>query len=64
MTLLLRLVRESDGEDLIEYALITTFIGLVGFAAWAAMQTSIGTIYSSYVTAAWALWDPPNPGGT
>jgi Flp pilus assembly pilin Flp len=61
--LIQRLAIETGGQDLIEYALLTTFIGFAGAAAWTAMQTSIGTIYSSYVSAAWNLWEPPNPGG-
>jgi Flp pilus assembly pilin Flp len=62
-----RLVRqlavETAGQDLIEYALLTSFIGFAGAAAWVAMQTGLGNAYNSYIAAAWGLWEPPNPGG-
>jgi Flp pilus assembly pilin Flp len=61
--LLRRLAIETDGQDLIEYALLTAFIGMAGAAAWNLMQTGLGTAYSSYVTAVWNLWDPPDPVG-
>jgi Flp pilus assembly pilin Flp len=58
-----RLALETDGQDLIEYALLTTFIGFAGAAAWALMQTGLGTIYNSYVGAVWGMWEPPDPVG-
>lgn len=62
-TLLRRLALESDGQDLIEYALLTTFIGLSGAAGWTLMQTGLGTIYNSYVGAVWSMWEPADPVG-
>lgn len=62
-TLLRRLAIESDGQDLIEYALLTTFIGFAGAAGWALMQTALGTIYNSYTAAVWRMWEPANPVG-
>lgn len=56
-----RLFLETDGEDVIEYALLTTFIGLVGAAAWSAMQTSLGNAYVGYNQAVWNLWEPADP---
>ena len=43
-----RLLLETDGQDLIEYALLTTFIGFAGAAAWTAMQTGLGNAYSGF----------------
>jgi Flp pilus assembly pilin Flp len=63
MAMLLRLAVETDGQDLIEYALLTTFIGFAGAAAWIAIQTGLGNAYSSYITAAWNLWEPADPVG-
>jgi Flp pilus assembly pilin Flp len=62
-SLLRRLATDTEGQDLIEYALLSTFIGFAGAAAWTAMQAAIGNIYTSYVAAAWSLWEPANPGG-
>jgi Flp pilus assembly pilin Flp len=61
--LLRRLAVETNGQDMVEYALLTTFIGFAGAAAWSLMQTGLGTVYSSYVSAVWNLWDPPDPVG-
>jgi Flp pilus assembly pilin Flp len=63
MGLVRRLAVESDGEDVIEYALLTTFIGFAGAAAWNAMQTGLGNAYTSWVSAAWNLWEPADPVG-
>lgn len=63
MTLLKRLAVDTAGQDLIEYALLSAFIGFAGATAWTAMQTGLGNLYSAYVTAAWNLWEPANPGG-
>jgi Flp pilus assembly pilin Flp len=61
--LLRRLAIETDGQDLIEYALLTAFIGVAGAAGWSAMQVAVGIAYSNYITAVWNLWEPPNPVG-
>jgi Flp pilus assembly pilin Flp len=61
--LLRRLAIETDGQDLVEYALLTAFIGFAGAAAWNLMQTGLGTVYNSYVAAVWNMWDPPDPVG-
>jgi Flp pilus assembly pilin Flp len=58
-----RLAIETDGQDLIEYALLTTFIGMTGAAAWTAIQTGLGIAYASYIDAAWELWEPDDPSG-
>jgi Flp pilus assembly pilin Flp len=63
VTLLRRLAIETDGQDLVEYALLTAFIGCTGAAAWALMQTGLGNAYNSYVAAVWSMWEPPDPVG-
>jgi Flp pilus assembly pilin Flp len=58
-----RLLFETDGQDMIEYALLTTFIGFAGAAAWNAMQTGLGNAYTGFNNAVWNLWSPPDPVG-
>lgn len=58
-----RLVFETDAQDLIEYALLTAFIGFAGAAAWNVMLTSLGILYGGVADAPWALWEPANPVG-
>ena len=63
MSTLRRLFFETDGQDMIEYALLTTFIGFAGAAAWSAMQTGLGNAYSGFNDGVWNLWEPADPVG-
>ena len=58
-----RLLVETDAQDLIEYALLTTFIGFAGAAAWNAMLASLGLLYGGVADAPWSLWEPADPVG-
>jgi Flp pilus assembly pilin Flp len=46
-TLMIRLVREEHGQDLIEYALIATFVSLVAAAGATALGTSLNGWYNA-----------------
>lgn len=63
MNILRRLVVETAGEDVIEYALLTTFIGFAGAAAWNVMRTGLANAYASYSGAVWNVWEPADPVG-
>jgi Flp pilus assembly pilin Flp len=43
---LVRLLRKDDGQDIVEYALLVAFVGLVVLAAALALQDAMGTFYS------------------
>ena len=58
-----RLFFETTGEDIVEYALLTAFIGFAGAAAWNAMRTSLGTAYVGLNASVWNLWEPADPVG-
>ena len=58
----LRLVRDDSGQDVIEYALLTAFIGLAGISVFELLRTTIGTTYGSWNTNANNLSLTPNPG--
>jgi Flp pilus assembly pilin Flp len=63
-TMLRRLMRDDDGQDLIEYALLSAAIGLAGMVAWAAISTSIGTAYQTWNTDVQNISAcTPDPGG-
>jgi Flp pilus assembly pilin Flp len=53
-----RLVREDDGQDVLEYALLTASIGLAGLAVMNAMGVTLSTAYVSWNTAIDNLWEP------
>jgi Flp pilus assembly pilin Flp len=64
MTLLIRFAAEDDGQDLIEYALLTAAIGFCAVAAINAMEVAINAAYSSWVgpdTGVNGLWETPSP---
>jgi Flp pilus assembly pilin Flp len=53
--------REDDGQDLVEYALLTALIGLVGVTVWSTIVTLIGDRYTDYDNGVQGLWDSPAP---
>ena len=59
----MRLVRDESGQDIIEYALLTAAIGIVGVVAWQSINGGIGTAYSGWDSGTQNLWEPPDPGG-
>jgi pilus assembly protein Flp/PilA len=65
MSLLLEdLLRDEGGQDLIEYALLAAFVGLVGIAAFSRIETAIATAYTTFTTNENDNWQMPDPGGS
>ena len=62
LTILLRLIREDDGQDIVEYALLTAGIGIVSVATFPLIAAGIGTVYARYDRDTQAVWEVPNPG--
>ena len=60
--LLMRLMREDDGQDLVEYALLTAAIGLAGVATWPLIEAGIGDAYRKFDRDTQNIWEVPNPG--
>ena len=63
-TLLVRLIRDDEGQDLIEYALLTAGLGLAGIAVWPAITTAVGVAYGTWDTRTQGLWETPPPSGS
>jgi Flp pilus assembly pilin Flp len=59
-----RLLTHEAGQDLIEYALLATFVGLVGIAAFSRLEAAIGTAYAAYISSTNNNWQMPDPGGS
>jgi pilus assembly protein Flp/PilA len=49
--LLARFVREEEGQDLVEYALLVGFIGLVAVTGVTALGNAINTYYGTTILA-------------
>jgi Flp pilus assembly pilin Flp len=61
--LLGRLLREERGQDIIEYALLAAFIGVVGILTWQAIGGGISTALSGWDTGVQGLSScTPDPG--
>ena len=50
---------DECGQDLVEYALLTALIGLVGLAVWSTIVNLIGQRYGEYDTGVQNLWESP-----
>jgi Flp pilus assembly pilin Flp len=61
-TILFRLLREDDGQDVVEYALLTAGIGVISIGSWPAIQTGIKNTYEALNTRTQNAWEVPNPG--
>jgi pilus assembly protein Flp/PilA len=57
-----RFIRESRGQDLVEYALLAALIGIAATAAAPTLQTAIGSAYTTWTTANQNEWRIPDPG--
>ena len=60
--LVTRLVTGTEGQDLVEYALLT---GIVSVVALAGIPTAsaLGNLYESWIDSVYALWETPPPSG-
>jgi len=62
--LVLRFVRDENGQDLIEYALLAAFIGAIGALAWQGVRAGLGTGYGRWDSGTQSLSScTPDPGG-
>jgi len=57
-------VREENGQDVIEYGLLSAFIGIVAIAVWIGIQANLQAAYIDYDSDVQNLWESPNPGGS
>ena len=62
--LIVRLLGDEAGQDVIEYGLLAAFIGTVGILTWQAITTQIGTHYSGWNSSIQSRsLCTPDPGG-
>ena len=60
-TLLAKFVRNESGQDVIEYALLSAFIGLAAVAVFPLIQSGLNAAYMSWDGATQGLWEPLDP---
>ena len=61
LTLIRLLAVDDSGQDMIEYALLTAFIGLAGAATLQTLGVTIGNTFNAWNTNNNSLWESPNP---
>ena len=59
--LFVRFFREQHGQDLVEYALLTSAIGVVGVAVFPSIQTRMNTLFANWGTQVRNIWIPNDP---
>ena len=58
-----KLFRNDSGQDLIEYALLATFVGLLSIAAFSQLEAAIGLAYAAFTASSNNNWQMPDPSG-
>ena len=62
LDLLRRLIVDEDAQDIVEYALLTASIGLMGMAVWPLIAAGIGVAYQDFDQDTQDIWETPPPG--
>ncbi len=63
-TMVRRFLTDDDGADLIEYALLSAFIGVCAVAAWTSIPPRIAAAYTNWDNSVQNLSScTPDPGG-
>ena len=62
--LISRFLADESAQDLVEYALLGAFIGVVSVLVWQNIVSLLGDRYTDYNTNVPTLWEPPNPAGS
>jgi Flp pilus assembly pilin Flp len=58
---LLEFVADDGGQDLVEYAMLGAFIGVVSVLVWQNIASLIGARYAEYNSNVNTLWASPEP---
>jgi Flp pilus assembly pilin Flp len=56
-----RLLRDDEGQDLVEYGLLAATIGLAGVAVFPLIQPLIPAALTTWSTGVNNIWIPPDP---
>jgi len=56
-----RLIADEDGQDLVEYALLTSFVAFASIAGLNAITSAVQAAYGIFENAMNSLWESPPP---
>ena len=60
-SLLVRLIAEEHGQDVVEYALLTAAVSVAAVLGIAALGGAINSVYTAWDTRTQDLWEPEAP---
>jgi Flp pilus assembly pilin Flp len=60
-SLLVRLITEEHGQDLVEYALLTAAVSVATVLGIAALGSAVNSVYTAWDTRTQDLWEPQAP---
>ena len=60
-SLLVRLITEEHGQDLIEYALLTAAVSVATVLGIAALGSAVNSVYTAWDMRTQDLWEPQAP---
>ena len=58
-----RLLVDEEGQDLIEYALLSGVVGVAGLVVFSALEDTMGAAYTDWLFEVNEAWEPCPPGG-
>ena len=61
--LIRRLLADDDGQDLVEYALLTGLVAVAAVLVFPLIQTAMAEAYQGWNDNAYAIWEAPPPSG-
>ena len=67
LTILDRLLRDDDGQDIVEYAFLAAFFGVASYVILSQLAPTVLSTYTSWIdptSGVPSLWDPPPPAGS
>lgn len=59
--LIVRLIADDDGQDLVETGLLAAVIGFASLAGFEALRAALVAAYGAFDTGMNALWQSPDP---
>jgi Flp pilus assembly pilin Flp len=63
-SLCVRLVREDEGQDLVEYIFLAAFVAIVGYVVMNSIGPAVSATYATWIDPTQGspkLWDPADP---
>ena len=64
LELMKKFMKDEEGQDLVEYALLTAAVSVATVLGIAALGSAINSVYTAWDTRTQDLWQPDPPAGS